>query len=114
MEDLQEETEVTPEKFVTEETFETWQDWHMQLVQTMVDNERAGRAELEKRLGQMEQKALTEETLNAETDRAVMDVNLLRTSMSKNFRDLTQRLKEIERPRVQEPPEVVTRSSSAT
>ncbi len=98
VEDLQEETEVTPEKFVTEETFDTWRDRHMQIVQNMVDNERTGRAELEQRLEQMDQKALTEDTLNTETDRVARDVNVLCTSMSTNFRELTQRLNKIERP----------------
>ena len=47
VEDLQDETEVTPEKFVTEESFDTWRDPHMSLVQAMVDNELTGWAELE-------------------------------------------------------------------
>ncbi len=54
VEDLQEETEVTPEKFVTEESFETWKERHGQLFQVAVDNEKDGRLELEKRLKQVE------------------------------------------------------------
>ena len=50
MEDLQEETKVSPEKFVTEEMFDDWKQKDRHVLQASLKNEPDGRHKLEKHL----------------------------------------------------------------